>query len=162
LSGQQLQLPLNFSVLIQRENIVTGIDSDFPIEELNLLAQRESFNKHLYRPNTYLHKWWARRSGITFRYILKQLCSDPEKRDYYAAGGLEGKVILDPMMGGGTTLHEAIRLGASVIGYDLDPIPVLQAQVSLTQIPLSEKRSVFNNLLTFLRQSLEAFSNNLS
>lgn len=30
------------------------------------------------------------------------------------------------MMGGGTILHEAIRLGANVIGYDIDPIPVLQ------------------------------------
>lgn len=102
----------------------------------NTLARLESYNKHLYRPNTYLHKWWARRCGSTFRLILKHLTDNPERQDYYLPGGLEGKTILDPMMGGGTTLHEAIRLGANVIGVDIDPIPVLQARASLSRIPL--------------------------
>jgi hypothetical protein len=62
------------------------IDKHFPEEEANRLATIESFNKHLFRPNTYLHKWWARRSGTTFRYILKQLVPDISKRDYYSAG----------------------------------------------------------------------------
>lgn len=43
----------------------------------------------------------------TFRLILKHLVENEHQRDY-APGGLEGKIILDPMMGGGT-LHEAIR-----------------------------------------------------
>jgi len=91
-----------------------GIDHAFPERFADELSRWEAFNKHLYRPNTYLHKWWARRCGSTFRAILKQLAPDPARRDYYAPGGLAGKVVLDPMMGGGTTLHEAIRLGASV------------------------------------------------
>jgi adenine-specific DNA methylase len=91
-----------------------GIDHAFPERFADELSRWEAFNKHLYRPNTYLHKWWARRCGSTFRAILKQLSPDPARRDYYAPGGLAGKVVLDPMMGGGTTLHEAIRLGASV------------------------------------------------
>ena len=127
------------------------IDESFPEHDANELARLESFNKHLFRPNTYLHKWWARRSGTTFRFILKQLVQETRLRDYYAAGGLEGITILDPMMGGGTTLHEAIRLGANVIGYDLDPIPVLQARASLSQIPLEEKEQVFQD---FLKDSL--------
>ena len=85
------------------------LDKSFPEEEANVLAHLESFNKHLFRPNTYLHKWWARRSGTTFRFILKQLAPEAKLRDYYAAGGLEGITILDPMMGG-TTLHEAFVL----------------------------------------------------
>src|SRR2546423_15045246 len=84
---------------------IVPIDESFPEAEANELAKLESYNKNLFRPNTYLHKWWARRSGVTFRYILKQLVSDAERRDYYAPGGLEGITILDPMMGGGTTLH---------------------------------------------------------
>ncbi len=48
------------------------IDESFPEDAANKLAVLESYNKHLYRPNTYLHKWWARRSGTTFRHILKQ------------------------------------------------------------------------------------------
>lgn len=112
------------------------IDDRLDVEFADALARYETYNKHHYRPNTYLHKWWGRRCGSTFRLILKGLVDDEALRPYYAPGGLAGKVILDPMMGGGTTLHEAIRLGASVIGVDVDPIPVLQARASLTQRPL--------------------------
>jgi putative DNA methylase len=133
------------------------IDSFFPEEKADKLAQIESYNKHLFRPNTYLHKWWARRSGVTFRYILKQLSSEPALRDFYTPGGLEGLTILDPMMGGATTLHEAIRLGANVIGYDVDPIPVLQARATLTEISLEEKRAVFNEFFEKLDNSLSPY-----
>ena len=110
------------------------IDKSFPEDAANQLAKLESYNKHLYRPNTYLHKWWARRSGTTFRYILKHLQNNLSLLDFYKPGGLEGKMIFDPMMGGGPTLHEAIRLGANVIGVDIDPIPVLQTKAGLTPI----------------------------
>ena len=133
------------------------IDSFFPEEDADKLAQIESYNKHLFRPNTYLHKWWARRSGVTFRYILKQLSSEPALRDFYTPGGLEGLTILDPMMGGATTLHEAIRLGANIIGYDVDPIPVLQARATLTEISLEEKRAVFNKFFEKLHNSLSSY-----
>ena len=57
-----------------------GIDDAFPERFADELSHWEAFNKHLYRPNTYLHKWWARRCGSTFRAILKQLSSDPARR----------------------------------------------------------------------------------
>ena len=57
------------------------IDESFPEEDANELAKLESYNKNLFRPNTYLHKWWARRSGTTFRFILKQLVTDPAPRE---------------------------------------------------------------------------------
>jgi hypothetical protein len=133
------------------------IDESFPEDEANELAKLESYNKNLFRPNTYLHKWWARRSGVTFRFILKQLVSDAQRRDYYAPGGLEGITVLDPMMGGGTTLHEAIRLGANVIGYDLDPIPVLQARASLQSIPVEEKQQIFEEFVGSLEKRLRPY-----
>ena len=121
-----------------------AIDEFFPEKFANELSRWEAFNKHLFRPNTYLHKWWARRCSSTFRLILKQFVPSIERRDYYAPGGLEGKVLLDPMMGGGTTLHEAIRLGANVIGGDIDPIPIVQARATLTQVTLSDLRAAFD------------------
>jgi len=131
-----------------------AMDASFPEKFVDELSRREVFNKHLFRPNTYLHKWWARRCGSTFRAILKQFVPNDERRDYYAPGGLEGKIVLDPMMGGGTTLHEAIRLGASVIGADIDPIPVVQARASLTQASLGDLRSAFDQFFNDLYQSL--------
>jgi putative DNA methylase len=130
------------------------IDSQFHTEFADSMARLESYNKHLYRPNSYLHKWWARRCGSTFRLILKTLVENPGQRDYYSPGGLAGKIILDPMMGGGTTLHEAIRLGANVIGADLDPIPVLQARATLTTLPPAELESAFDSLWHALRAEL--------
>jgi putative DNA methylase len=160
LSNVQKMLPLQIEIrfLHERKQQVpfarVPIDESFPEREANELAKVESFNKHLFRPNTYLHKWWARRAGTTFRFILKQLVPDESLRNYYAAGGLESITILDPMMGGGTTLHEAIRLGANVIGCDLDPIPVLQARASLSLIPLEEKELVFQDFLSALEKEL--------
>ncbi len=134
-----------------------GIDDAFPERFADELSRWEVFNKHLYRPNTYLHKWWARRCGSTFRAILKQLSSDPARRDYYAPGGLAGKVVLDPMMGGGTTLHEAIRLGASVIGADVDPIPVAQARATLSHVPLEELQVAFDRFFVALYGELKTY-----
>jgi putative DNA methylase len=140
--------------LANRPSAAVPIDEAFDVEFADQLAQLESYNKHHYRPNTYLHKWWARRCGTTFRLILKGLVQDPERRDYYAGGGLEGKVILDPMMGGATTLHEAIRLGASVVGGDLDPIPVLQARATLSPIAPEELQQAFVTFHQALRADL--------
>ncbi len=130
------------------------IDSQFPSEFADSIARLESHNKHHYRPNSYLHKWWARRCGSTFRLILKGLVPKSQVRDYYEAGGLEGMIILDPMMGGGTTLHEAIRLGANVIGADLDPIPVLQARATLSDYPLAKLETAFDSFWNDLLHEL--------
>ena len=131
-----------------------AIDATFDLELADKLARRESFNKHLYRPNTYLHKWWARRCGTTFRLILKHLVKDPARSDYYASGGLEGQTILDPMMGGGTTLHEAIRMGANVVGMDVDPIPVVQARAALSPVPLEKLQEAFHELYASIRDCM--------
>lgn len=136
------------------QEAVYPLDAAFDVDLANRLAYLESYNKHYYRPNSYLHKWWARRCGTTFRHILKHLVLDPRRQGYYTPGGLQGRIILDPMFGGGTTLHEALRLGASVIGVDLDPIPVLQARATLTEYPLPRLERAFASLLGELREEL--------
>jgi DNA methylase len=42
-----------------------------------------------------------------------------------------GDTVLDPMIGSGTTLAEARRLGRNAIGYDIDPLARLIAAVKL-------------------------------
>jgi putative DNA methylase len=133
------------------------IDTQFDEPFANQIARLEAFNKHHYRPNTYLHKWWARRCGSTFRLILKHLVADGAARDYYASGGLKGKLILDPMMGGATTLHEAMRLGANVIGADLDPIPVLQARATLSKVKLVTLEQAFHTFYRRMWGELEPY-----
>ena len=154
--GKESQSVMDGLILSPHQEYGVDAGCPFPEEFVNALSRQEVFNKHLFRPNTYLHKWWARRCGSTFRAILKQF-ANAERRGYYTPGGLEGKVVLDPMMGGGTTLHEAIRLGANVIGADIDPIPIAQARASLTQASLGDLRSAFNLFFSSLRRELAQY-----
>lgn len=100
------------------------IEQSLPLDRLNALARLESYNKHYYRPANYVHKWWARRLGSVFRTILLSTLGNGEQdvwQLYYEGADL-GKVVLDPFMGGGTTVTEALRLGCKVIGSDLNPV----------------------------------------
>ena len=80
-----------------------------------------------------MHKWWARRLGSVFRTILLYSLADdgfegwngkPNSLwEFYSKDvNLSGKVVLDPMMGGGTTVIEALKLGCKVIAGDINPV----------------------------------------
>lgn len=103
----------------------TAIEQGLPVLELNQLSLLETYNKHNYRPSNYIHKWWARRAGSVFRMIILGALSDPDADlwgRYYKPNDLGRKIVLDPFMGGGTTLIEALRLNCKVIGCDTNPV----------------------------------------
>jgi len=95
-----------------------------PIAQIAELALREGqCTNPLYR----VHRWFARRLGSQFRAILTGLSLNPDEADrfwnmYLGDVPLEGATVLDPFVGGGTSLIEAERCGARVIGYDIDPV----------------------------------------
>lgn len=105
------------------------IESTFPIADVNRIAEMEStgFGRRHYRPVYVMHKWWARRLGSIFRTILLYSLAE-EKSDrglwnqYPNEIDFSEKVVLDPMMGGGTTVAEALRFGCNVIAGDLNPV----------------------------------------
>ena len=83
----------------------TSIERNFPVNELSALARKE--RPDLSRPPLYLHKWWARRFGSVFRSIILAtfLPPDEDAWDYqYQHTDFGGKIVLDPFMGGGTTV----------------------------------------------------------
>ncbi len=101
------------------------IENGFPTAKSHLIAMREGNSK---RPIYQIHKWWARRLGSVFRTLLISSFSPAHESQkdiwskYYNGFSLQNKVIYDPMMGGGTTLVEALRLGCNVIGSDINPV----------------------------------------
>ncbi len=116
-----------------------AIDVSFPVRELMALAKIESYNKNLYRPTTYLHKWWARRLGSVFRTIFIAAFSKPHDNvwtRYYQGFDLSDKIVLDPFMGGGTTVIEALRLGCKVIGIDCNPVAWWTVRQSIAIPPI--------------------------
>jgi adenine-specific DNA methylase len=93
-----------------------------PVEELALLASREGWRP---RPIYGAHKWFARRFGSAFRGLLTAAHLSPEADfwgAYYEGVDYVGRVVLDPFVGGGTSVVEAARLGANVIGVDIDRV----------------------------------------
>jgi len=123
------------------------IEITFPITEINRIAEKEStgFGRRHYRPVYVMHKWWARRLGSIFRTILLYTLANeslivwnPMEQKYIKTSRIDNPshlwqfysqdvqipatIVMDPMMGGGTTVVEALRLGCKVIGGDLNPV----------------------------------------
>jgi adenine-specific DNA methylase len=108
----------------------------FPAEEVSYLALCEGNAK---KPVYTMHKWWARRLGVIFRMLLISLASgegtteDELWQRFYSPFSLpDGFTVLDPFLGGGTTLVEAAKQGARCIGCDIDPVACFITTQELT------------------------------
>ena len=101
------------------------------------LATKEKQIQQNYRPVIGVHKWFARRPGTVFRNLLLAEYNGPDslQTDYWQAHDFEG-IIADPFMGGGTPIFEAIRLGFSVIGADINPMAFWIVRQSLAPLDL--------------------------
>lgn len=125
------------------------IEHDLPIEKLNRVALAEGNSK---KPVYAMHKWWARRLGSVFRMIiLAAFSKDDEPADsvwnrFIRGYNLQGKLILDPFMGGGTTLVEALRLGCNVIGIDINPVAWFVTKKEIEPIDLDALDAVMKEL----------------
>jgi putative DNA methylase len=112
-----------------------------PVEDLAAFAERESRRP---RPIYLAHKWFARRFGTAFRALLVGAAT-PVDADfwpaYYSEADLTGMRVLDPFVGGGTSVVEALRLGASVTGVDMDPVAcaISRFELAAARMPLPDR-----------------------
>lgn len=119
-----------------------------PFGDLASLANREGFRP---RPIYQMHKWFARRLGTSFRALLAAAQSNDVREfwDIYygvSPGKIAGKTVLDPFVGGGTSLVEASRFGAHVLGFDVDPVACLVTQFELDAGELPDLEPVLREL----------------
>lgn len=126
-------------------------DHNFPFEELSEIAELESWRKEINRPIYHTHKWWAQRLGSVFRAILLGAFA-PKGSDvlemFYQPARLIGAVVFDPFMGSGTTIGEALKLGAKAIGRDINPVSHL---VVRTALGIHSRREVVETFLAIQR-----------
>jgi hypothetical protein len=111
--------------LFSRTGMASIEESCFPFEHLSEIAELESWRKEINRPIYHIHKWWAQRLGSVFRAILISAFSPPGTdilAEFYEKRPPSNKVVLDPFMGSGTTIGEAVKLGIRVIGQDINPV----------------------------------------
>jgi adenine-specific DNA methylase len=122
--------------LIPEQNLLEA--GALPFGDLVRFAAREGRRP---RPIYQIHKWFARRLGCSFRALLVGAVSEPATdfwKAYYNTGNLQGFTVLDPFVGGGTSVVEAARLGASAIGVDVDPIACAVTTAELTAAKLED------------------------
>lgn len=128
------------------QNIATALEAGFPLLEVSQVAEQESWRKEINRPLYHIHKWWATRLGSVFRAITLAALSPPGRGqwdDFYRQHSFTGKVVLDPFMGSGTTLGEALKLGAKTVGCDINPVSSFLVRQALTPVSEEALRAAF-------------------
>jgi adenine-specific DNA methylase len=111
---------------IPRAQESRAIESDdFPFDVLSTIAESESWRKEVHRPLSHIHKWWAQRLGSVFRAIVLGTLA-PKGANvmdlFYSQTRFPDATVFDPFMGSGTTIIEGLKLGARVIGRDINPV----------------------------------------
>jgi len=158
------------------------IEIDFPIEQVNEIAEREAHAKEKFRPIYFIHKWWARRLGSVFRTIVLYSLLDenakvlenngkwrPVTKEelenpwllYLKDVDLGGKIVLDPMMGGGTTVIEALRLGCKVVAQDLNPVAWFLVKKMVEPVDIDLLKAGFKKLEEQIADEIKKYYRNL-
>ena len=132
------------------DSIRKAIEESFPVVEINRLAIPE---RNAFKPIYQMHKWFARRASCVFRAILlaamKPAGTDIMTefyKDHTNDPDTNGVRILDPFMGGGTTIVEALRLGCHVTGIDLNPVAWFIVKTEVEPVDIDELKSAFKRL----------------
>lgn len=127
-----------------------AIEESFPVVEINRLAIPE---RNAFKPIYQMHKWFARRASCVFRAILlaamKPAGTDIMAefyKDHTNDPDTKGVRILDPFMGGGTTIVEALRLGCHVTGIDLNPVAWFIVKTEVEPVDIEELKAAFKRL----------------
>jgi putative DNA methylase len=65
---------------------------------------------------------------------------------FYQRHDFKDIVVLDPFMGGGTTLGECLRLGAKVVGCDLNPVAWFLVSQSLREVSMPRLMEAYDQV----------------
>ncbi|GHA85945.1 DNA methylase [Streptomyces tendae] len=136
----------------------TALETGFPAGAVSAAAERESWRKEVHRPATHTHKWWAQRLGSVFRGILAAAVAEDEQdaiECYSNALRLDGLVVCDPFAGSGTTLAEAAKLGAKVVGRDINPVATLVQRQALAQWDRARLDQAFKQVESQVRHEID-------
>lgn len=134
-----------------------AIEFDFPFEKIDEIAEIESYRKEINRPIYHIHKWWAKRLGSVFRSIISGSLSENGWHDFHEYQDYTGKVVLDPFMGSGTTLGEAAKLGANVIGCDVNPVSTFLVRQALTRVNIKALETEFIAIERDVKEEIQSY-----
>ncbi|MCI0520821.1 MAG: site-specific DNA-methyltransferase [Chloroflexi bacterium] len=112
MATRQIAFPIHQSLLAQnsKQALVASLEAD-----LDFHSEESSYASHNF------HSFPAK--------FPPQL-----PRQFIAALTNPGEVVLDPMMGSGTTVLEALLAGRRGVGFDIDPLAVMISQAKVTPL----------------------------
>ncbi len=135
----------------------TFLEAAFPYQAVSRLVDADRRSPD---PAYGAHRWWARRPPAVLRAVLlaASLPAETSPAAFWAAyrseePALAGTTVHDPFLGGGTTLVEAARLGATVTGADIDPLAVTISRHQLDPPSAKDVRTSGQRLLDHLTAS---------
>jgi putative DNA methylase len=135
-------------------------DEAFPFEILSDIAEVESWRKEINRPLYHVHKWWAQRLGSVFRAIILGSFS-PKGSDvldlFYKPTRIPEAVVFDPFMGSGTTIGEALKLGARAIGRDINSVAHFLVRNALAIHDRAAISRTFNEIERDVAREIKSF-----
>ena len=76
------------------------------------------------RVRGYTHRFYTYPAGFSPKFVESAIKTFTKKKE----------LVLDPFMGGGTSLIEAIRLNRKIVGIDLNPIAYFATKVKITKL----------------------------
>lgn len=145
------------------------IERGFPIVQLNPLSVRE---RNAFKPIYKMHKWFARRSPSIFRAMVLAAALPFEDdqgnpidlmAEFYKGHGNDPRLrradgsplrVLDPFMGGGTTVVEALRLGLDATGIDYNPIAWFIVKGETARVNLDALDKAYNRVAGKVKNEL--------
>ena len=137
-----------------------SIENTFPFIDISEIARQESWRKEIYRPIYHIHKWWAIRLGSVFRSIILGALLDANKDImdfFYKKNSFKNKIIFDPFMGSGTTIGEAVKLGAKAVGCDINPISTFIVNQSFENVSKDDLDKYYTILEYCVKKQIQSF-----
>ena len=109
------------------------------------------------RPSTeWEHKTdgWLDRPPTAWQRLFYRL---DEEANQVIRKSFQGKWVLDPFVGGGTTIAEGLRLGANVIGLDPNPVAWFTVKKETDEIDLDALERAFHQVETSVAPEIRSF-----
>lgn len=150
----------NYELQKDTQIAMKSLEKDLPIEEIGVLAELESWRKEVNRPVYHLHKWWATRLGSVFRAIVLAGNLDAGADvwgEFYRRHDFRDCVVLDPFMGSGTTVGEALKLGCRAVGVDINPVSYFQVKKALEYCSEADLCAAYARLETQVASEVQRF-----
>ena len=141
--GESQYRKFDKAYILSLKNQFYGDDSEKSDNKIE--TENEAIDKSIKadpHPAHYLmHKYWGRKPHNVVNYYISHYTKPND-------------IILEPFMGSGVTVIEALKLNRRIIGVDLNPMSKFIVDNSISKIDYNELENTFRRIETNLREKI--------